>query len=273
MRTIKNAEGSVPEMKCKICLSLSEKFAEATLMKRYRVAYFRCGSCGFVQTEEPYWLEEAYSEAIKRSDVGHIRRNLRLAKITRAIIMSFFDGSKRFLDFGSGYGVLVRIMRDAGYDFYGYDKHCASLFALDFEAPPDVKNGYELVTAYEVFEHLADPLQELREMLSFSSTVLFTTELLPAHAPKPGEWGYYGVEHGQHISFYTLKSLETLAERFSLNLYSDGRMRHLLTPKKLSPTVYRIVSLYKVAALLSPLSGRPSLTAADGELIVGKELK
>ena len=260
-------------MICAICSSPTETFASATVLGKYPVGYFRCTRCGFVQTEEPYWLDEAYSEAIKRSDVGHVQRNLRLAKIAKAVIISFFDSGKQFLDFGSGYGLLVRIMRDAGFDFYCYDKHCANLFAPDFEANLDGRNDYELVTAFEVFEHLVDPVQELREMQSFSRNIFFTTELLPANIPKPGEWDYYGLEHGQHVSFYTLKSLEILAERFSLNLYSDGKMRHLLTPKKLSPTVFRMVSLYKTAALLSPLFRRASLTAADQKLIVGKELK
>lgn len=260
-------------MKCKICLSNAVSFASATLLRRYEVAYFKCEGCGFVQTEEPYWLEEAYFEAIKHSDVGHVQRNLRLAKITKTVISSLFNSSKRFLDFGSGYGLLARIMRDSGYDFYCFDKHCVNLFAPDFVAYPDGQEHYELVTAFEVFEHLVDPIHEIHEIMSFSNSIFFTTELLPLNMPKPEKWAYYGLEHGQHISFYTLKSLVAIAEKLSLNLYSDGKKRHLLTPKKLPSFAFRIASLYKVAALLSPLFQRASLTVADQKLIVGNALK
>lgn len=260
-------------MICAICNAPTDAFASATVLGKYTVCYFKCRRCGFIRTEEPYWLEEAYFEAIKRSDVGYVQRNLRLAKITKAVIRSLFNSSKRFLDFGSGYGLLARIMRDSGFDFYCFDKHCVNLFAPDFVAYPAGQDHFELVTAFEVFEHLVDPIQGIREMLSFSNSIFFTTELLPADTPKPEEWTYYGLEHGQHISFYTQKSLTAIAEKLSLNLYSDGKMRHLLTPKKLPTIVFRIVSLYKVAALLSPLFHRASLTAADQKLIVGKAIK
>lgn len=53
--------------------------------------------------------------------------------------------------------------------------------------------------------------------------------------PVPGteEWYYYGLDHGLHVSFYSLGTLEHLAERFRLNLYSDGRSFHYLTSRKL----------------------------------------
>jgi hypothetical protein len=260
-------------MSCKICAKNVELFSRACLLGKYDVEFYRCRSCGFICTEDPYWLEESYREAIKRSDVGHVQRNIRLAKITKTLIMSFFNSSERFLDFGSGYGLFARIMRDSGFDFYCFDIHCINLFAPDFIANLDNQNCYELVTAFEVFEHLADPIQEISETLSFSRSIFFTTELLPASIPKPEEWAYYGLEHGQHVSFYTLRSLEVIAEKFSLNLYSDGRSRHLITPKKLSPIVYKIVSLYKVAALLSPMLYRESLTETDYKQIVGNTLK
>lgn len=260
-------------MFCAICNAPTVKFASATVLGKYMVDYFQCRRCGFIRTEDPYWLDEAYFEAIKRSDVGYVQRNLRLAKITKVVIKSLFNSSKRFLDYGSGYGLLARIMRDSGFDFYCFDKHCVNLFAPDFIAYPVDRGHYELVTAFEVFEHLVDPIQGIREMLSFSGSILFTTELLPSDTPKPEEWAYYGLEHGQHISFYTLKSLVAIADKLSLNLYSDGKMRHLLTPKKLPPIVFRIISIYKVAALLSHLFNRASLTAADQKQIVDKVLK
>jgi hypothetical protein len=243
-------------------------------MGKHEAAYFRCTECGFIQTEAPYWLEEAYaSSAINRADVGMVQRNQRIAKVTRALITLLFDGSRRFVDYGGGYGLFVRMMRDTGYDFYRYDKHCNNLFAADFEAchPPGEK--FELLTAFELFEHLADPVAEVRGMLEFSDSVFFTTEIVPEGNPVPDSWSYFGLEHGQHISFYTLRSLELLGQQFGLRLYSDGVFRHLLTPKKVSPWLFRIASTYKFGVLAGPFTARESLTPRDYRQVTGRGLK
>ena len=79
------------------------------MLERHSCAYFSCERCGFVQTEEPYWLEEAYAEPINRSDVGLVLRNQRLVQITKLLITkllitAFFDPKGRFVDHGGGYG-------------------------------------------------------------------------------------------------------------------------------------------------------------------------
>ena len=49
---------------CKVCGSISCKFDNAKVLNKYNVKYFQCSNCGFVQTENPYWLAEAYKEAM-----------------------------------------------------------------------------------------------------------------------------------------------------------------------------------------------------------------
>jgi len=117
-------------MICKICSSNSELFSRAEILYKYSIQYFKCPDCGFIQTEESYWLEEAYSEVINRSDIGLLARNLDLSKTTKAILLFLFDKKKLFLDYGAGYGVFVRLMRDFGFDFYWMDKYSDNLFAL-----------------------------------------------------------------------------------------------------------------------------------------------
>jgi len=223
---------------CKICGSASHPFGNATLLHKYDVEYFQCSNCGFVQTEPPYWLAEAYSEAIARSDVGYVMRNQRLSTTASNVIAYGFDPSGTFLDYGAGYGLFVRLMRDLGYDFRWYDKYCENIFAKGLEATEGDRTQYELITAFEVLEHLENPLQEVQEMLRFSRNLLFSTELVPIHNPRPGEWGYYAPQEGQHISLYTRRSLEILAETLGLNFYTDGGMVHLLTEKPLSERAF-----------------------------------
>jgi 2-polyprenyl-3-methyl-5-hydroxy-6-metoxy-1,4-benzoquinol methylase len=256
---------------CHICDSGMNQFSQAQIMKKYSVKYYQCMHCGFIQTEEPFWLQEAYNDAITNSDIGMINRNITIEKITKAVIHCCFNSDGQFLDYGGGYGIFVRLMRDAGFNFYYYDRYCTNLFAKGFEGLVD-GDKYELVTAFELLEHLANPYQEIVEMLKVSNSILFTTDLLPTHNPKPGEWWYYGLEHGQHISFYTLKSLEEMAKKLGLNLYSNGSSIHLLTANEISP-IFKIISKYSVAKLVSWGIKRKSLLQQDYLQVTGNLLK
>ncbi len=256
-------------MKCKICLSESVLFAEGVILHKNRISYFLCEHCGFVQTEEPYWLQEAYSEAINRSDVGLVSRNIVLAAKTKALIHAFFDPEKRFLDYGGGYGLLVRMMRDFGFDFYRYDSHCENIFAKGFDVDVQNPGQFELLTAFEVFEHLVEPLLDIDRMLSQSSSILFTTELVPRELPKPGNWWYYALDHGQHVSLYSIGTLSYIAEKYRLHLYTDGRTLHFLTKKRISDELFKILTHSKVAHLVNALIKRKSLLQDDYQKSIG----
>ena len=259
-------------MTCRICSAKTHAFGHGTIIGKHDVAFYQCGACGFIQTDEPVWLDEAYAEAINRSDIGLVRRNLVLSIQSSAIITMFFDHRKRFIDFGGGYGLLVRLMRDRGYNFYRSDAHCANLFARGFDAEPAGAGQYELLTAFEVFEHLVDPVATIEHMLSYSSSILFSTELVTVPAPQPDAWWYYSLDHGQHVSFFTAQSLCVLAKRFGLNLYTSGRSLHLLTRKTIAQNAFALLSRYKVARLIDMVIPERSLLPADYRAVTGKEL-
>jgi glycosyltransferase involved in cell wall biosynthesis len=239
---------------CKICNAESHPFGNAQMLNKYDVAYFRCSECGFVQTEQPYWLDEAYSSAIANLDVGIVTRNLGLHDHVQSVISHYFNPDAAYLDYGGGCGLFVRLMRDAGFDFYWYDKFCENVLAQGFAGELQAKK-YELVTAFELFEHLVDPLSEIKQLIELGGSLLFSTELLPDNAPKPNEWWYYVPATGQHISIYTLAALERFAEQLGCNLYSDGRSLHLFSrrefPKDILLTTHQ------------PLTRRPSLITQD----------
>lgn len=250
----------------------SDFFASAKILNKYDIKYFNCGKCGFIQTEDPYWLKEIYSDAIKQSDIGLLKRNIDLLNPTRAVIKFQFNKKGKFVDYGAGYGIFVRMMRDAGFDFYWSDKYCDNLFAKDFEAADakTAKAKYEMLTAYEVFEHLEDPIQETEEMLKYSDSIMFSTYLLPSHKPKPGEWWYYGPDHGQHISIYTKQSLKILGGRFNLNLYSNDKSIHLLSKRKLNGFLFKALTFPYAANLISPVLSKKSLLDDDYKTVLLK---
>ena len=102
-------------MKCKICRCDTKKIDRSTILNKYDVDYFQCSSCGFVQTEEPYWLSESYSDAISVSDTGMMSRNLMFSKLTTTILSILIDKKGEFLDYGGGYGILTRFFAYLSY--------------------------------------------------------------------------------------------------------------------------------------------------------------
>ncbi len=256
--------------RCKICAAESMRFAEAKVLKRYDVKYFRCAQCGFIQTGSPHWLDEAYEQSISQSDVGLVSRNIKIAKRLRVLIPVLFDPDGKFLDYGGGHGLLVRLMRDAGFDFFLWDRFTPNLFATGVGGELNGEEEYELITAIEVFEHLRDPLQDIGRILDASDSVLFSTKLVPADTPKPGEWSYYATETGQHISFYSEQSLRWLAREFNCNFVTNGNTYHLLTRKKVRPCVFRWLQKECVVSLLGLLPGRRSLLTEDHSRITAQ---
>jgi len=258
-------------MLCNICSSSVSVMATARILKRYDIQYYACDNCKFIQTEVPYWLSEAYSEVIGKSDIGLVGRNIALSKITTLVIALFFDPDSRFLDYGGGNGMFVRLMRDKGLNFYWRDKYAENAFATGFEYTPG--DHYELVTAFEVFEHLPNPLDEISEMLKLSDNILFSTLLLPKTPPLPQEWWYYSLDGGQHVSFYALESLHKIADKFKVSVYTNGLSLHLFTRKKISKKVFTILTRCKYSTLLLPLvARRKSLLAGDYFQITGSKL-
>jgi hypothetical protein len=230
-------------MHCKICASTTNEIFKANILSKYDVAYYHCAACGFIQTEEPYWIDEAYRLSITVSDTGGLLRSLVFADICSLLIYFLFDKNARYLDYAGGYGIFTRRMRDIGFDFYWQDKYSTNLIAKGFEYKEEL-GKVEAVTTFESFEHFIDPLKEIETMLSFSSNIIFTTDLLPSPVPKPQEWYYYSLHHGQHISFYSYRTLEFIAFKYNLNYYSFGSL-HLFTGKKIYPALVKLLLILK----------------------------
>ena len=219
-------------MQSKITGGETELLFTAKVLSKYNVDYYRCLDTGFIQTEEPYWLEEAYSSAITKLDVGLVLRNQDMANVTEQLLYFHFDHSKRFLDYAGGYGLFTRMMRDRGYDFYNTDIYCKNIFAeyQDLSQLPD-DTGFELVTAFEVLEHLPLPLDTLKGMFDKYDNVLFSTELVPKDLKDLKDWWYFIFETGQHVSMYTKDALEFIAKKYNRQLYSNGTNIHLFSKK------------------------------------------
>lgn len=223
-------------MNCLICSGSCSFQFETLVLKKYDVGYYKCSNCGFIQTVAPFWLNEAYESAITQLDIGLVSRNLYFSEIFESFVdKNLLSGNGIYLDFAGGYGLFVRLMRDKGINFYRQDVYCKNIFAEHFDLSDMPQNQkFEAITAFEVFEHLVNPLEELKKMLNFSNVIIFSTELQPEGVLTPDNWWYFVPETGQHVSLYSFDSLMKIAEKESLHLYSNKQNLHIFSKKNLA---------------------------------------
>lgn len=227
---------------CPVCSNQQRPYFQETVLRKYRVDYFYCDTCGLLQTEKPYWSDEAYQSAIASADTGLIQRNITLSKLLCCTLFFLFDRQGKCLDLGGGYGILTRLLRDIGFDAYWSDPYCENLFAQGFEAN-ETTPPFNVITAFEVLEHLHDPLDFIESSMvkTGASTIIFSTELFHQAPPMPEDWHYYAFNAGQHISFYQTKTLRYLADVLSLTFLTCGSF-HVFTNQKIHPLTFRLLT-------------------------------
>ncbi len=245
-----------PSDACRVCGSPS-CFVFTLPLLGNAVSYFECKVCGYLQTETPYWLEIAYQHAINDLDTGIMFRNqVNAGRVTLTLLAyGLLDG--RVIDHAGGFGILVRLLRDAGVDARWRDRYCENALARGFEADA---GSFDLLTAFEVLEHLVHPVQEIEELLTVAPIVLVSTELIPTLETPSSDWWYLGPEHGQHIGFFRLTTLKLIAAKLGCAFASDGHSVHLFSRKKIPflwrylmgvRFVYRFVKRFKLRSKIT----------------------
>jgi hypothetical protein len=218
-------------MVCPVCSGAMKPTFQSRVLGKYEAHYEACGQCGFLRAIDPHWLSEAYTSAIAAADTGLVVRNMSLAFKMAGVLYWVLQerGQGRYLDAAGGYGMLTRLMRDLGFDFYWSDKYCDNLLAKGFEYE-QIQAPCTAVTAMEVMEHLTDPVAFVEDTLrsAQSQTLIFSTELYSGKPPPPGTWWYYAFETGQHIGFFQRRTLETLGEKLGLR-FSSANGVHILS--------------------------------------------
>ncbi len=137
------------------------------------------------------------------------------------------------MDYGGGYGIFTRMMRDLGYDWRWVDKYAPNLLARGFEYQFE---KCELVTAFELFEHFVEPGKEIEELFKVSENILFSTLLYDKEMcyKQFSEWWYYSPIAGQHVAFYSEKTCKYIAANYKVYYYHLDNDLHLFTKKNLS---------------------------------------
>lgn len=204
---------SQPDLACRLCGgNVALKF-ELRVLNKHEVRYLHCQQCLSLQSEPPFWLDEAYAaNNLSNLDTGAAHRNLHnfaacwsLCKLLRL---------RNVVDIGGGDGLLCRLLRDYEINCFVRDKYATPTYSQGFEQPnfttPD------LVVAFEVMEHYPNPRQDLEELFRLQPKALLASTAIFSQQGK--DWWYLAPEAGQHVFFYSRKALDLIADRYGYEL-------------------------------------------------------
>lgn len=197
-----------PQIPCRLCGNEAIHSFNKVILKKYDVAYFHCLTCRALQTEDPYWLDEAYQPINEQLDTGQFIRCLHNAAFLDVLMSQLNFSTKRLVDYGCGSGLTARILRDVGMDAYGYDTYSTPRLLMGFQV--ETLDGASVINLCEVAEHFANPKSSFEHIFSSNADIVVVqTEMFD----KPNkDWGYLAAEHGQHIFFYSEDTISYLAK-------------------------------------------------------------
>lgn len=192
------------------------------------IYYFLCDFCGFCFAPEfRNWTLEDFEKNIYNFEYALVDPDYldSRPRANAAAIMKMIgdEGKKiRHLDYGGGNGLLSELLSNAGWQSTSYDPFLdKALDFLHFEK-------FDLITVFEVFEHIADVrhlVENLSSLLAEDGVILFTTSLSDGfiQVRRRLDWWYAAPRNG-HISLFSKKSLLLLGiwERFSLISFSQN---------------------------------------------------
>ena len=213
---------------CRLCMAPTNfKFAR-TAIDGENICCYQCSQCYSLQTQVPHWLEAEYSASASEShlnlDTYAADRSLRCRTTIYFLwkMVGFSSQRNKLLDWGGGVGLMVRLLRDAGIDSYLYDKYAKNHYASGFVRSEGER--YAVVTAFEVFEHFANPGLDIEELFSLDPSMLVvSTSLYKNQGP---EWAYLGPAKSEHVFFYSAKAMDIIGQRFG---YRVLKLRHDIT--------------------------------------------
>ena len=197
------------------------------------IAYHRCQNCGFCFAPDMYrwpietFARKVYNDAYAAIDPDYLTdRPQSNAHALLEIFPDFFPKG-RHLDYGGGNGALSRTLKKVGWNTTTYDPF------NDPAIDPRNLGSFDLITAFEVFEHVPDIaalLETMSDVLRARGLIFFTTLLSDGEiAPgQPLTWWYAAPRNG-HISLFTRRSLTLLADYYGFAFTSLSPNTHIFS--------------------------------------------
>jgi hypothetical protein len=187
------------------------------------VAYEMCFECGlFFAPEMCMWPRERFASEVYNEgylDVDPEYTGARAERNAEWLDGIFGKQHVTHLDYGGGNGHLAQCLRDRGWDSTSFDPLVAC-------APP--QRTFQLITAFEVFEHSPSPRALMSDLLACSdreTVVAFSTAVSDGQQDLL-HWWYTAPRNG-HVVMYTRRALRKLLSTGGFRLFSLNDGMHL----------------------------------------------
>ena len=214
---------------CRLCSGQLKFKFKTRILKKYDIDYFECQVCSSLQTEWPYWINEAYDHNLSNLDTGAAQRNLQ--NLSASFIVAKLFQLTNAIDFGGGDGLLCRLLRDYGINCFIKDKYATPTYAQGFVSPDFHKP--DLVTAFEVIEHFTNPSTDLNNIFQLNpECLLVSTSIYSKHQ---SDWWYLSTESGQHVFFYSIESINLIAKKYEYESLISGGYILFVKTRLMSP--------------------------------------
>ena len=196
------------------------------------VYYVRCQACKYTFAPEfSAWTDQdfvnmIYNDSYVEVDPDYL--NIRPKGNAEALnsIFGHYRNDIKHLDYGGGNGVLSGCLESFGWSSTSYDPFPAN------DAKLNGLGTFNLISAFEVFEHVPDPhvmMETIEKLLSGPDAVVFFSTLLSDGHINDGErlnWWYVAPRNG-HIGLHSSQSLAVLGERYGMKLHSLNSGTHI----------------------------------------------
>ena len=221
-----------PESSCRLCESTSKRL----LFKKKGYSTVQCTNCAFVYlsvTPDKAFLDNLYSQSYFKGedDSGYGDYLLEKEQVEKTAskrlnqINSFTQNGKTLLEIGAAYGFFLNVAKEL-YTVTGVELSThASQYASDCLGL-NVINGtihesnfessqFDLVTMWDVIEHLADPMLVMKEV----NRIMSSSGLLTLTTPDAGSvlaklqgksWRLYDPPY--HLCYFSHKTIRCLLE-------------------------------------------------------------
>jgi SAM-dependent methyltransferase len=262
---------SEPTATCPLCSAEAQRIGRPA-----RFTLFRCPACThrFAKIPDGFDLGKAYSDKYAgfRPDERFLA-NLR--RIYQEQLRPELPASAAVLDVGCGNGGTLTVARDAGHRPQGIDASAAAVelcqkqgldaVAADFTTH-DFGHAFDLVTFWDVLEHLPDPLKFLRRAAALAGSSGAVLVKVPGHvvlsveiAARLPRLAGAVLQVPSHLHFFTHESLSQALAAAGL-----PRVRWLPCPALRTPylggSLRRSIS-WSVVHAIHDLSGDGGLLA------------
>jgi len=231
---------------CRLCDSTSNHVFSKKILNKYNITYYKCSNCLSLQTESPYWIEEAYSKSnLSELDTGAAQRNL--FNLAASFSIAKLLRIKNIIDIGGGDGLLTRLLRDYGLNCYSKDKFAIPTYSIGFTN--EDFNIPEMVLGFEVLEHFSNPANDLEIFFKNNpSIVLLSSQIF---RNQDDNWWYLTPESGQHVFFYSEKAVSLIGKKYGYNyIVKNGYILFLKNNSKIILTVASLLLNTKIIRII-----------------------